>query len=97
MHPLWVAARLATAQGQYPRAVTLFGVADQMYRQIHGAIGGLIRALANAALAMAGAASEPAVFAVAFAVGQQMALAEAFGTILLPMSSPVSRPGADRC
>lgn len=86
---LWVAARLATAQQQYVRAATLFGLADQVHNQIHNAIGGPMRTLADAALTTVQAALEPGVFAAAFAAGQQMALAEAFAMILLP-SSPAS-------
>ena len=79
---LWVAARLATAQQQYQRATMLFGLADQAHSQIHHAIGGPIRTLADAALATVRDALEPAVFAEAFAAGQQMSLAEAFATLL---------------
>lgn len=79
---LWVAARLATAQQQYPRAATLFGVANQAHSQIHYAIAGPMRSLADAALATARAALAPTVFVEAFAAGQQMALGEAFATIL---------------
>jgi len=79
---LWVAARLATAQQQYPRAATLFGLAEQMHSQIHYAIAGPIRALANAALATVRAALGPALFAEAFAAGQQLSLEEAFTTLL---------------
>ena len=81
---LFVAARLATAQQQYPRAATLFGLTTQMHSQIHDAIAGPMRALADAALAMVRAALDPAVFAEAFAMGQQMSLAEALITILAP-------------
>ncbi|MCE7986684.1 MAG: NACHT domain-containing protein [Caldilinea sp. CFX5] len=79
---LWVAARLATAQQQSLRAATLFGLADQAHSQIHYAIAGPMRALADAALATVQTALEPAIFAEAFAAGQQMSLAEAFATIL---------------
>lgn len=79
---LWVAARLATAQQQYPRAATLFGLAEQAHGQIHHAIGGPMRALADAALATVQAALEPAVFAEAFTAGQQMTLAGAFATLI---------------
>jgi hypothetical protein len=82
----WVAARLATAQQQYARAATLFGLAEQTHSQIHHVIGGTMRALADAALATVQAALEPAAFAEAFAAGQQMTLAEAFVTILMPSS-----------
>ncbi|MEZ4731566.1 MAG: hypothetical protein R3E79_30985 [Caldilineaceae bacterium] len=75
---LFVAARLATAQQQYHRAATLFGLAEQAHSQIHHCIGGPMRTLADAALATVQAALEPAVFAEAFAAGQQMTLAEAF-------------------
>jgi tetratricopeptide (TPR) repeat protein len=81
---LWVAARLATAQEQYQRAATLFGLADQAHSQIHYAIAGPMRALADAALTTARAALEPAIFAEAFNAGQQMSLEEAFATILAP-------------
>ncbi len=73
----WLAARLATAQQQYRRAATLFGLAEQAHQQVRYVIGGPMRALADAALATVQAALEPAVFAESFAAGQQMALAEA--------------------
>ena len=91
---LWVAARLATAQQQYLRAATLFGLADQTHSQIHYAIGGPMCALADATLATVRGALDPAVFAEAFAAGQQMSLAEAFATILAPtqMTSSLVAP-----
>jgi len=79
---LFVAARLATAQQQYPRAATLFGLADQAHSQIHHVIGGPMRSLADAALVTVREALEPAVFAEAFAAGQQMSLEQAFATLL---------------
>ena len=81
---LFIAARLATAQQQYLRAATLFGLADQMHSQIYDAIAGPMRSLADTALATVRGALEPALFAEAFAVGQQMSLAEAFATLLIP-------------
>jgi hypothetical protein len=75
---LFVAARVATAQQLYLRAAPLFGVADQMHSHIQYAIGGPMRDLADAALAMARAALDPLVFVEAFAMGQQMSLEEAF-------------------
>nr|HMN31319.1 hypothetical protein [Caldilineaceae bacterium] len=81
---LWVAARLATGQQQYQPAATLFGLADQMHGQVHYAIAGPMRALADAALAMVRAALDPAAFAAAFATGQQLSLEEAYATILAP-------------
>ncbi|MCE7986688.1 MAG: NACHT domain-containing protein [Caldilinea sp. CFX5] len=82
---LWVAARLATAQQQYPRAATLFGLADQAHHQIHDAIAGPMRTLANDALATVRAVLKPEEFDLAFTAGQQMTLTEAFATILLPV------------
>jgi ATP/maltotriose-dependent transcriptional regulator MalT len=79
---LLVAARLAMAQQQYERAATLFGLADQMHRQLHYAIAGPMRTLADAALASVRAALDPAVFAEAFTAGQQMALEEVFASLL---------------
>jgi predicted ATPase/transcriptional regulator with XRE-family HTH domain len=81
---LWVAARLAAAQQQYTRAATLFGLAEQAHSQIHYAIAGPMRSMAEAALATVQAALEPTLFAAAFAAGQRMALAEAFATVLAP-------------
>lgn len=75
---------LATAQQQYARAATLFGLADQMHRHVHYAVAGPMRALAEAALTLVRAALEPAVFAEAFTTGQQMTLNEAFATVLVP-------------
>ena len=92
---LWVAARLATAQGHYPRAATLFGLAEQMHSQIRFVIVGPMRFLADAALATVREALEPAVFAEAFAAGgQQMTLDEAFAGILAPkdIHSPHTHP-----
>ncbi|MEZ4733890.1 MAG: AAA family ATPase [Caldilineaceae bacterium] len=83
-----IAARLATAQAQYPRAATLFGLAEQMHSQIHHMISGPMCALADAALATVQAALAPAVFAEAFAAGQQMTLTAAFATILV--ASPIT-------
>lgn len=82
MSQLWVAARLATAQQQYRRAATLFGLAEQLHSQIHCVIGGPVRVLADTALATVRTALDPALFAEAFATGQQISLTEAFVTIL---------------
>ncbi|MFN8445375.1 MAG: hypothetical protein U0175_31590 [Caldilineaceae bacterium] len=78
----WVAARLATAQHQYQRSATLFGLAEQAHSHIQHCINGPLRALADEALAIVQATLEPAVFAKAFAAGQQMTLEDAFATIL---------------
>jgi hypothetical protein len=55
-----------------------------MHGQIHYAIAGPMRALADAALVTVSTALAPAVFAQAFAAGQQLSLDEAFATILAP-------------
>jgi hypothetical protein len=81
---LWVAARLATAQEQYQRAATLFGLADQAHSQMHYPVGGPMHTLADAALATVRSALDPEVFAEAFAAGQQLSLNEAYATILAP-------------
>jgi predicted ATPase/transcriptional regulator with XRE-family HTH domain len=81
---LFVAARVATAQGQYQRAAMLFGLAEQVNSQIHRAYAGPLCAPADIALATVRAALSPDVFAEAFAAGQQLSLSEAFATILHP-------------
>jgi hypothetical protein len=81
---MFVAAHLATAQGQYRRAATLFGLAEQANSQIHHAYAGPLRIQTDAALATVRAALDPAVFAEAWAAGQQLSLGEAFATILHP-------------
>ncbi len=83
---LWVAARLATAQQQYQRAATLLGLADQMHRQLHYAIAGPMRELADAALATVQGALGTEDFDQAFAEGQRLSLEKAFATILIPTS-----------
>jgi hypothetical protein len=83
----WVAARLATAQQEYHRAATLFGLAEQAHTEIHHAIGGPMRALADAALATVQVALEPAVFAAAFAAGQQLSAAEAVAAMQVAPSN----------
>jgi hypothetical protein len=57
-------------------------VVVSIFCQVHYAIGGPMRALADAALARVRAELEPAVFAEAFAVGQRVSLAEAFAALL---------------
>ena len=81
---LLVAARLATAQGAYLRAATLFGLADEIRSHIQYELAGPARLLADAALATVRAALDPALFAEAFTAGQQLSLEEAFAAILAP-------------
>lgn len=89
---LWVAVRLATAQQQYRRAATLFGLAEQVGSPIRYVSAPPVRPLIAAALATVQAALEPAAFAEAFAAGQQMTLEEAFTTLLVPPA--ILHPGA---
>ncbi len=83
----WVAARFATARQQVHHAATLFGSAEHTHSQVHYAVGGPMRALADVALATVQDALEPAVFAAAFAAGQQLSTAEALATILVAQSN----------
>jgi hypothetical protein len=77
---LIVAARLATAQGIYQRAATLLGAAEAAWSRIRYRPVGPARALADASLATTRSALGPALFAEAFAAGQQLSLDEAFAT-----------------
>jgi tetratricopeptide (TPR) repeat protein len=81
---LLVAARLAAAQQQYRRAATLFGLAEQISSRLQYVLAGPLRAQVDAALAMVRAALAPALFAEAFAAGQQLLFDEAYATILAP-------------
>jgi hypothetical protein len=81
---LFTAVRLAAAQGRYLHAATLAGVTDAAQRQTHNVYAGPALPLFDAAVAQVRSALEPAVFAEAFAAGQQLALEEAFSTILVP-------------
>ncbi len=83
---LLVAARLATAQGAYPRAASLFGLAEKVRSQIGFEPVGPVRLLADAALATARASLDAVRFDEAFTAGQQLSLEEAFATILAPSS-----------
>jgi hypothetical protein len=78
---LWVAARLATAQGAYLRAAALFGLAERVCSQIRYEPAGPVRTLADGALATVRASLDPTRFAEAYAAGQQLSLEEAFATI----------------
>ena len=81
---LLIAARIATAQRHYQRAALFFGQVGEICGRLDYMYAGPMRALADTALATVQAALEPALFAKAFAAGQQMSLAEAFATILAP-------------
>jgi hypothetical protein len=79
---LWVDARLATAQEQYLRAATLFGLAEQVGSQIHYVPTGPVKPLIDSAIATVHNSLAPDAFAAAFAEGQRLSLDEAFNTIL---------------
>ncbi len=79
---LFIVARLATLQGHYKRAATLFGLAEKMHSHLHYVITGPVRTLADDALGTVREALEPEVFAEAFTGGQQLSLEEAYTTIL---------------
>ncbi|MFN8464547.1 MAG: BTAD domain-containing putative transcriptional regulator [Caldilineaceae bacterium] len=81
---LFAGVRVAAAQGHYKRAATLAGVTDAVQRQANNVYAGPALPLVDAAVAQARAALGPAVFAEAFAAGQQMSLEEAFAVILAP-------------
>jgi hypothetical protein len=88
---LLVAARLAAAQQHYPRAATLFSLAEQIRSRLDYVLAGPLRAQVDAALVTVREALAPVVFAEVFATGQQLSLEEAFATILAP-SHVVSAP-----
>jgi len=79
---LWVATQLATVQGQYQRAATLFGLAETMRQRLHYPGNGVMRPAVDAALVTAQAALEPEIYADSFAAGQQMTLQEGLATFL---------------
>ena len=81
-----VAARLATAQGAYLRAATLFGLAERIRSETHYEPAGIARLLTDAALTRVRAALDPASFAEAFTAGQQLSLEDAFTSIFAPSS-----------
>ncbi len=78
---LFVAARLAAAQGDSVRAAMLFGSAEEVRSRISYAPVGPAHRLADAALASVRAALEPARFAEAFTAGQRLPLNEVFAAI----------------
>lgn len=85
---LWVAARLATAQGEYPRAAALFGRAEQMAQRIGYRAPSPVRPHIDAALAKVQAALDPAVFAQSFAAGRGMTLGEVVANLLPNSDNP---------
>ncbi len=79
---------MTTAQQQYQRAATLFGVAEQVGSGIGYVPAGPVRPLNEAALVTVQEALEPTIFAEAFAAGQGMTQEEAFATRLAVTSAP---------
>jgi predicted ATPase/DNA-binding SARP family transcriptional activator len=94
---VWLAARLATAQQQFLRAATLFGLAEQLHRHTRYELLGPVRSLVEAALATVQAALDPAVFAATFSTGEQLSLEEAFATILAPSQEVGNRAASVGC
>lgn len=81
---LFLAARLVTAQGDYLRAATLFGLADQVSTRINYVPAEPVHSLIDAARATVRDALDGNVFAEVLAAGQRLSLGEAFTTILAP-------------
>lgn len=81
---LFLAARLATAQGDYLRAATLFGLADQVSTCLTYVPAEPIRSRIDAARTTVRAALDGDAFAEALAAGQRLSLGEVFTTILAP-------------
>jgi hypothetical protein len=91
---LFVALRLAAAQGDYRQAAALGGTAETAHAQIHNIYAGPMLPLVDAALAAARAALGSAAFDEAIAAGQQMSHQEAFAGI--HKNSTPSRRAATR-
>lgn len=81
---LFVAARLATMQGQYQQAAVLLGVGEAAHRQMHYAYTGPMLPLVNAAQAKVREVLGAERFDEAFAEGQQLSLYEAYTTFVAP-------------
>jgi tetratricopeptide (TPR) repeat protein len=88
---LFLAARLVTAQSEYLRAATLFGLADQVSTRINYVPAEPVYSLIEVASANVRAALAADSFAEAFAAGQQISLDEAFATILNPTTLAAGR------
>jgi hypothetical protein len=81
---IFVAARLATMQGQYQRAAVLLGVGEAAHHRIHNVYAGPMLPLVNAALLKVREALGAKLFDEAFAAGQQLSINEAYTTLLPP-------------
>lgn len=80
----FVAARLATMQGQYLRAAALLGIVEAAHRRIHYVNTGPMLSLVSAARAQVREALGVELFDQLFAAGQQLSLDEAYTTLLAP-------------
>jgi predicted ATPase/transcriptional regulator with XRE-family HTH domain len=87
---LYLAARLATAQGNYERAATLFGACDTVRAETGYEPAGPVRLLIDQALATTREALGPARFVELSAAGRQLSLDEAFATALANTASTAS-------
>ena len=89
---LFVAARLAVARQQYQRAAALLGLAEETCNVAHYTWVEPVRAQVNSALATVQTALEPALFAEAFAAGQQLSITQAFAIILPETATAITQP-----
>lgn len=89
---LFVAARLAVVRQQYQHAAMLFSMAETARQRTHCTLVEPVRGQVDAALAIVQHRLDPALFAGAFAIGQQLSITEAFITILPEMFATNSQP-----
>ncbi len=90
---VYLAARLAAAQGAYESAATLFGLGARAGDQIGYAPAGPLRLMTDRALGTTRAALGPTLFARAFAGGEQMSLEEAYTAVMTgPLSAGQATP-----
>ena len=90
----FVAARLAVIRQHYQQAVALFSFAEVTRQRVYCTLVEPVRAQVDADLARARAMLDPALYAEAFVLGQQMALDDPF-TMQLVQALPAFSPLAD--
>ena len=91
---LFVAARLAMVRQHYQQAVALFSFAEVTRQRVYCTLVEPVRAQVDADLARVRAMLDPALYAEAFVLGQQMALDAPF-TMQLVQALPAFSPLAD--
>jgi tetratricopeptide (TPR) repeat protein len=79
---IYLAGRLAAAQGAYRRCAVLFGAAERARDRLHYELAGPPRRWIEEARAQANEALGPALFAEAFTAGEQLPPEEAFATMM---------------